>query len=303
MRILVINNDLTECSVIQQVLQANKHEIITVGNSEGAMQLLQQGDLRFVIADRTTTDIDEAQFIARLREAKPPYYIYILLVTPRGADPEVTVVRAGADDYIYKPVVPLELKSRVQIGERILGLDDSLTQARAALDQTAMLDPLTNLLNPQAFLTFSKGELERARRNQAPLSLIAIRVNNLEEIKAKHGPGVGNDVLVLLTQAIREKSRPYDGVGHFDESTFLLPIPFVFGQDAVKIANRLYKSIATTDVTLLDGTTIPVNIGAAVVSASRVTVQTETDQLIEKAREALAQIQRKGGNQLETVIL
>lgn len=303
MKILVINNDLMERSVIQQVLQSNKHTIVTAGTSAAAMQLMQEGDIRFVIADRVTTDIDENHFIQRLREANPPYYIYILLITAKVSDPDATASRAGADDYLHKPVVPLELKSRVQIGERILGLGDNLLQARDALNNMAMFNPLTNMLNPRAFLTLSKGELERARRNQAPLSLIALQINNLSEINEKHGPGVGNDVLVLAAQAIREKSRPYDGTGHFDESLFLVPIPFVFGQDAVKIANRLFKGILSTDLTLLDGTAIQLNIGIGVISATRVTVATEMETLVEKAREVLARIQRKGGNQLETVIL
>src|SRR5215510_1022201 len=114
MKILVLDNDLMERSVIQQVLQYNKHEIIPVGNSEGAMQLLQEGDIRFVIADRATTDIDEKQFIQRLREAQPPFHIYMLLITSKVQETDIATLRSGADDYLHKPVAPIELKSRVQ---------------------------------------------------------------------------------------------------------------------------------------------------------------------------------------------
>ncbi len=152
-------------------------------------------------------------------------------------------------------------------------------------------------------MTLSRGELERARRSQAPLSLIAIQINNLREIKEKFGPGVGNDVLVLVSQAIREKSRPYDGTGHFDESLFLLPIPFVFASDAEKIANRLLRGIHHTDITLLDGTTIQLTVCVGVVAVNRVTVNTEMNTLVDKARETLSRLQRNGGSQAETVFL
>ena len=98
MKILVINNDLMERSVIQQVLQSKKHEVVSVGTSEAAMQLLREGDIRFVIADRATTDIDEKQFIQRLREANPPFYIYVLLIASKTGDTDVTAPRTGADD-------------------------------------------------------------------------------------------------------------------------------------------------------------------------------------------------------------
>ncbi|HEU0293490.1 MAG TPA: diguanylate cyclase [Anaerolineales bacterium] len=303
MRILVLNNDLMERSVIQQVLQSNKHEIISAQDSAAAMQRLQEGDIRFVIADRTTTDIEETQFIQRLREANPPFYIYILLIASKSGDLDVTSPHTGADDYLHKPVVPLELKSRVFIGERFLSLREDLLRARASADSLAMFNPLTNMLNAPAFLTLAEGELERARRNQAPLSLIALNINNFDEIVEKHGKQIGEDVLVLVSQAIREKSRPYDDVGHYERALFLIPIPFVIGQDAEKIAGRLFKGILNTDVTLLDGTTVRLNIGVGVVSSARITATTEMETLIEKAREALARIKRNGGNQAETIYI
>jgi diguanylate cyclase (GGDEF)-like protein len=216
---------------------------------------------------------------------------------------DVTASRTGADDYLHKPVVPLELKSRLHIGERFLSLGDDLLQARDALDNIAMFNPLTNMLNAKAFLTLSKGELERARRNQAPLSLVAVNINNFDEIVEKHGLEVGNDVLVLVSQAIREKSRPYDGVGHYEQALFLIPIPFVIGHDAEKIASRLFKGILNTDITLLDGTTVHLNTGVGVVSSSRITTTTEIETFIEQAKETLSRIKRNGGNQAETIFI
>ncbi len=147
MKILVLNNDVMERTVIQQVLQVNGHEIVAAENSDTAMQLLQDGGIRFIIVDRTTTDMEEKQFIKRVRDANPPYYIYILLIASKVQDIDVTTPRAGADDYLHKPIIPLELKSRMHIGERILGLGDNLISAKGALENTAMFDPLTNMLN------------------------------------------------------------------------------------------------------------------------------------------------------------
>ena len=303
MKILVLNNDVMELTIIQQVLQYNKHELVTASNSEAAMQLLREGDIRFVIVDRVTTDIDETEFIKHLREAEPPYYIYILLIASKVSDTDVTTPNAGADDYLHKPIVPLELKSRVHIGERILGLGDNLVEAQGALEQTAMFDPLTNALNQKALLTLARGELERARRNQAPLSLIALDIDNFKEIKEKHGEAVANDVLILVSQAIREKSRPYDGLGRYEGEMFLIPFPGVIGQDAEKIAQRILKGILNTNISLLDGTALNVNISIGVVSSVRITVAMEVDMLVDKAKELITAIKRNGGNQVETVFI
>lgn len=303
MKILVLGNDEMERSVIHQVIQRNGHEFLAAGNSEEAMQLLQEGGIRFVIVDRNTTDMEEKQFIKRLRDAQPPYYIYILLIASKVQDMDITTPRGGADDYLHKPVVPLELKSRVHIGLRMLGLGDNLVNARGALEKTAMFDPLTHTLNKMAFLTLSRGELERARRGQAPLSLIALEIDNLGNISEKHGEGTANDAIILVAQAIREKSRPYDGVGRYNGNVFLIPLPGVIGQDAEKIAARIVKGITNRDISLLDGTAVSVELSAGVVSSLRITAAMEIEMLIEKAREAAARSRQDGERQVHTIFL
>ncbi len=303
MKILVLDADITERTVIQQVVQQNGHEIVSAENSDDAMQLLQEGDIRFVIADRVTTDMDDKRFIKSIRDAKPPYYIYILILTAKVNETELITLPNGADDFLLKPLVPPELKSRVHLGERILGLGDHLAKAKNTLERIAMFDTLTGTLNQKAFLRFSSGELERARRGQTPLSLIALDIDDFKAINAKYGENIGNDVLAVIAKAIREKSRPYDGVGRYAEDMFLIILPGVIGQDAEKIAERLIKGILNTNITLLDGREVKVRVSAGVVSTTRITVSTEIEALIQPATEAAAPAKREGGNQSHMVFV
>ena len=297
MKILVLDKDIAERTVIQQVVQQNGHEIVSAENSEDAMRLLQEGDIRFVIADRVTTDMDEKQFIKGISDAKPPYYIYFLTLTARAHETDIMTLPNGADDFLLKPIVPTELKSRVHLGERILGLGDHLAKARNTLERIAMFDTLTGTLNQKAFLRFSSGELERARRSQTPLSLIALDIDDFKSINTKYGENIGNDVLAVIAKSIREKSRPYDGVGRYEEDMFLIILPGVIGQDAEKVAERLIKGILNTNITLLDGREVKVGVSAGVAATTRITVATEIEALIQQAREAVAHAKRDGGNQ------
>jgi len=303
MKILVLSNDVAERKLIQQVAGQDGHEIIPAGDSETAIELLREGEVRFVIADRITTDIEQKQFVKRTRDAKPPYYIYILLLTARVEDSDITTPRTGADDYLQKPIVPLELKSRIQIGQRILGLGDNLAQAKDALENTALFDPLTRVLNTRAFISFSYGELERARRAQSPLSLIALDIGNFKSIEEEFGEAISNDMLAVVAQGIREKSRPYDGVGRYDASTFLIILPGVIGPDAGKIAQRVTNGIRSTEVSLVDGRNLQVELSAGVASSIRITASIEIEYLIEKAMQAMKQAKREGGNQAVTVFV
>jgi diguanylate cyclase (GGDEF)-like protein len=303
MKILVLNHDVTERTIIQEVAQQNGHEIVPARNSDAAMQLLQEGEIRFVIADRVTTDIDEKQFIQRVRDAQPPFYIYILLMAAKVQESDITTPRLGADDCLRKPIDPLVLKSRIQLGERVLALGDDLVQAQDALKNMALFDPLTNVLNYNAFLVFSRGEMERARRGQSPLSLIAIDIDNFHSINDQFGEVIGRDILTVVAQGIREKSRPYDGVGRYENSTFLIILPGVIGQDAEKVAGRILKGLHNTDISTLDGKNVSVQLSAGIASSVRITAATEIEYLIGKAVEVLKQAKREGGNQAVTVFV
>jgi len=303
MKILVLNKDWMERTVIQQVLQSNGHEIVSAESSETAMQLLQEGDIRFIIADRTSTDVDETQFIKRVREAQPPHYIYILLITAKIQDTDIASPRTGADDYLHKPIVPIELKSRVHLGVRILGLGDDLEQVKDTLKNLAIFDPLTSLVNRRAFLALSRGELERARRGQLPLSLIGLGIDNFGSIKKNYGEEIGNDVLKVIAQTVREKSRQYDSVGRYEEATLLLILPGIIGQDAEKIADRVLKGILNTQTSLIDGTPVDIRVSVGIVSSIHISASTEIELLIQHAKEALSHAQRQGGNQVHTIFV
>ena len=303
MKILVLSNDIMERTVIQQVLQRNGHELLPAENSDIAMQLLREGDIRFIIADRVTTDIEETQFIRRLRDAKPPYYIYILLITAKLQETDIASPRVGPDDYLHKPIIPMELKARVHIGERILQLGDNLVNAKGELEGTAMNDALTQVLNQKAFLGLSVGELERARRTQSSLSLIAFDIDNFRSINERYGESVGDDILKLIAHSIREKSRPYDGVGRYEGDTFLLILPGVIGQDAEKIADRIIKGIRNTDISLMDGTAVNISLSAGIACSAHITASTEIEMLVRRAVEAIQQAKREGGGQVYTIYL
>ena len=303
MKILVINNDLAERSFIEQILQQDGHEVSIAENSDDAFLLLQEGEVRFVIADRETVEKEGKRLVQRVREADPPYYIYILLLTPHIEEVDLAARNAGADDFLRKPFEPLELKSRIQVGGRILAMSQHLAVAKNTIERVAMFDTLTGALNQRAFIQYSHGELERARRAQDPLSLIALDVDHFQSINEKFGQNIGNDVLTVVAKGIQEKSRPYDGVGRYEADTFLIILPGVIGQDAERIARRILNSIHNTEISLLDGTIVQVKLSAGIACSVHITVSSEIRVLIDRALEAMSQAKREGGNQVTTVFV
>ena len=294
MKIMVLNNDPAGQAVIQQALERAGHELVPAQNSQAAWSLLEQGETRFVIADQASTDVDEKKFVARVRSAKPHMHVYILLVSPKAQEQDHT----GADDYLYKPLGAGDLSSRIAIGERILGLGDNLSQAREQLEELALIDPLSRLLNQKAFLTTAHAELERARRSQSPFSLIALDIRDFEGLIDLHGSETGNNILRLVAQLIREKCRPYDCIGRWEADQFIIALPGVIGADAEKIVERIVSGIRSMGIATTDGIHLRVELGAGIAAASRISASTELEALNDQALQALQRAKETGGNQI-----
>ncbi|NTV54329.1 MAG: diguanylate cyclase [Syntrophaceae bacterium] len=95
-------------------------------------------------------------------------------------------------------------------------------------------------MNRAAFLRQSAAELERARRASLPLSLISLDIDKFKSINDSFGSQSGDDVLRIVAQIIREKSRPYDCIGRWMGDEFVILVNGVIGVDAEKIAERIF---------------------------------------------------------------
>ena len=183
------------------------------------------------------------------------------------------------------------------IAQRFLSLGDHLSQARKQIDSLALYDPLTGLMNRGAFYRMAEGELERARRASSPLSLIALDIDHFKVLNDAYGSDTGDEVLKVVTQTVREKSRPYDCIGRWSGDEIIIALPGVIGGDAEKIAERIIKGVRSTQI-VSNKMILNVGVSAGIASAQRISAATEVEPLNEQARQAVRRAKENGGNQV-----
>jgi len=305
MNILVISEDLMERSVIQQVLQHSDHKVTFVENAKDAWTLLADEGIRFVIADASAQEQPVHQLIQHVRSNPNLFgHTYILLLINKGQNGNlISSLGVGADDYLNKPVAPQELKARVSVGVRILTMGDTLVQAREQLDNMAMYDNLTGLMNRQAFYRVAQGELERARRTSEGISVIALDVDNFKAINAEHGHSVGDNVLQVVAQVIREKSRPYDCIGRWAGDQFTIALPGIVSGDAEKIAKRILAGVQAGEVSLTDGLPLEIKLSAGISSAQTLNAYAEIDTFIQSAVLAMSSSKQNAEEEVSVVFV
>jgi phosphoserine phosphatase RsbU/P len=145
MRILIAEDDLTSRTILTAVLQKSSHEVVATYDGAEAWEALQQpGAPRLAILDWMMPGLDGVTVCRRVRaiETERPPYI-IMLTTRNERNDVVEGLRAGADDYLVKPCDAEELYARVEVGCRMINLQDRLAdkvlELREALEQVKTL--------------------------------------------------------------------------------------------------------------------------------------------------------------------
>ena len=173
------------------------------------------------------------------------------------------------------------------VGLRLLNLSRDLEEARNQLEGVPVYDPLTGLVNREAFYIQAKAEMERARRASAGVSFIVMDVDNFKAINEQFGRGIGDEVLQIATHIIREKSRPYDCIGRWAGDQFSIVLPGVLSSDAEKIANRILTGIRSSGITLEDGTALEIKLSAGIATTQTVNAYANVDAFIQSAVQAM----------------
>jgi two-component system KDP operon response regulator KdpE len=111
-RILLVEDDLAICDVLQGLFEGNGFRTISVHTCREAITFAQQHRPDACIVDLGLPDMDGLQFIEQVRTWSA---VPIVVLTARTQEPQrLAAFEAGADDYIIKPFSGLELMARVR---------------------------------------------------------------------------------------------------------------------------------------------------------------------------------------------
>jgi two-component system cell cycle response regulator len=303
MKILVLAKDASDRLVIETTAQKSGYEVVLAKSAEEILKLVESGASRLVITDGEESNGDGKGVVQQIRSAKIEGHIHIIKLVEKNWG-TASITQTKVDDILFTPLIPAELKARLKIAERMITLEQNLIAARDELTHQAMYDGLTELMNRPAIYKFAQGELERARRLSSPFSLILLDIDNLTEINKEYGQDVGDNVLKVITKTIREKSRPYDGIGRWAGDTFMIVLPSTEGNDGEKIATRIIRGVNALDFSLDTGEEMSVHISGGISCTFRISASAEQlDELIHAAEQALQASQQAGGNQVSLTFL
>ena len=149
MKTLIAEDDSVSRRLLQAALQKWGYEVTVTTQGREAWDALQQpGAPSLLILDWLMPELDGVEICRRIRASEALKSSYVILLTSRGSKEDIVEgLEAGADDYVTKPFDHGELRARVQVGARVIGLQNALAERVHELEEAiASVQTLQGLL-------------------------------------------------------------------------------------------------------------------------------------------------------------
>ena len=160
MTVLVVDDDAGSLLVAKAAVEKSGHQCIAAADGDEAWRLYQEHRPQVVVTDLMMPGLDGFALCRAIRADESGSYTYLVLLTSHGAREDILEgMRAGADDYVTKPLDPFVLHTRLLAARRVTSLHaalaDALAETRGSNERLAeftgrvshdLRNPLTSIL-------------------------------------------------------------------------------------------------------------------------------------------------------------
>ncbi|WP_067862703.1 sensor domain-containing diguanylate cyclase [Neptuniibacter marinus] len=143
------------------------------------------------------------------------------------------------DDALFPPLFITLFVCFIVTGVVLALLLKAINHYQRELESVAWQDPLTGLLNRRALAERYERIKSIHLRNGKPLSLLMIDIDHFKAINDRGGHALGDQVLLLIAELLRDNQRPSDCIGRWGGEEFILLLPETDLQQAAHIAERI----------------------------------------------------------------
>lgn len=194
--ILVVDDDPVQRRLLTANIEQLGYSAIAADGGEAALQQLSTAEsdpVSLVILDLMMPGINGMEVLARLRELDRPTPVIVQTVQ-RGVDTVVDAMRAGAVDFIAKPVSPERLQISIENALKLGALEGEIARMKRIVTGTLTFQDIVSR-SPAMARIIQLGE--RAAASQIPILI-------------EGESGVGKELLARAIQGVGDRrSKPF----------------------------------------------------------------------------------------------
>jgi two-component system cell cycle response regulator len=298
LQVLVVDDSPVSRKLLEHALSSEPYTLLFANNGEQALRHFNKHKPELVITDWMLPDLSGPELCERIRTDAHSSYTYIILLTSMTEkDSVVEGLAAGADDYLTKPFDANELRARIGVGRRIIGLHREIDAKNKLLMEMANTDPLTGLPNRRAIEEWGGRQLRGAARHGFPFWVIHADLDSFKNINDSYGHDAGDLVLKKFAEILKNGTRASDISGRMGGDEFLLVMTHVDEKNIQLVVDRLRKQFASEK--FLFGNASVSATASFGIAGFQGKEPPDFSTLVRKADQALYCVKRAGRNQIK----
>jgi diguanylate cyclase (GGDEF)-like protein len=304
--ILLVDDKKENLLALQAILETPGLNIFTALSGNTALGLMLEHDFAVVILDVRMPEMDGFEVAELMRKSEKTKFIPIIFVTAFSKDESYIFkgYETGAVDYLFKPLDPVILKSKVNIFLELDRNKKELEQSKRKIEkqnerlkELSITDGLTGLYNHRHFQDMLKREFALVRRNSSDLSCFMIDLDYFKDVNDTFGHTFGDFVLQRFAQLLKDAVRETDILARYGGEEFALLLPHTSLEGAMVLAEKFRKK-AEEFVYEDEGHSKRVTASVGVASYRTHHPSTASD-LVNFADQALYRAKAEGRNQVK----
>lgn len=182
-----------------------------------------------------------------------------------------------------------------RLEEQIKTLDLKVKEKTEELRELAITDPLTKLFNRRYFAEVSPQVFSLAKRDGEPLSVMMLDIDRFKKINDTYGHQNGDRVIETLAQIVTSIKRESDIACRYGGEEFILLLPKTSREGALKLAQRIRKTMESHTVAGDKGEKIQFTVSVGV-SQADYEKDGNIEAVIKRADDAMYQAKKEGRN-------
>lgn len=179
-----------------------------------------------------------------------------------------------------------------QVTSELEEANQKLTLRNEQLFRVSQLDGLTGLYNHKAFYDLLKREIELARDHEKTMALAMIDLDYFKEVNDECGHTIGDKLLQLIGQTLKDCCRQEDVVCRYGGDEFAIIFPNTKREQAYRIIQRIQEEIKKLTPAACNK---PISMSAGIVAGKNLNFET----LVEWADELLYKAKKSGRNKVK----
>jgi len=306
LRVLVVDDDRDTREVLEEVIGQLGHRSESVGDGAEALAAEHARPADVILSDWSMPEMTGVELCRRVRARESGDYTYFVLMTAFHDRAHLLEgLRAGADDYLTKPIDIDELELRLRSAGRVLAYQRELAESNAALQETsevafeaARIDPLTGIGNRLRLAEDLESLRSHAERYGHRFCVALCDVDLFKRFNDTHGHVAGDDVLRRVAATIRGALRQGDSLYRYGGEEFLV----ILCEQSIAEARNAMDRVRRT----VEGAAIPHDgspRGIVTISVGLAEIRNagaSSDDWIRPADMALYRAKRSGRNRVES---